>query len=163
MADKLFILRKLLSRAYAMEFKRFLVDIDYIKTQCPGCIIGDRSQLQHPLCVDYYCTDRPGEHCIDRLMFCLNDLMKKISLTNVHITFLAMASQACINPNHGGFNIEGEENVFDKDNPLDTEYAWIELVSESYEDLIRKNEIEKCMDRINFGIGKCNDIPIILE
>ena len=139
MTDKLLILRKLLSRAYATEFKRFLDDIDYIRSQCQGCVIGHGSQLQHPLCIDW------SGNCTDKLMSCLSDLVKKISLSNVHSTFLALSLQACIDPNHAGFDIEGKENVFDKDNPQDTDYAWVELVSESYEDLCRKNEIEKCI------------------
>ena len=124
--DKHRILRKLLSRAYATEFKRFLDDIDYIRSQCQGCVIGHEPMGSFS-------------------MSCLSDLAKKISLSNVHSTFLALSSQACIDPNHAGFDIDGKENVFDKDNPQDTDYAWVQLVSESYEDLCRKNEIEKCI------------------
>ena len=76
------IIKTLIAKTYVTEIKTFLIDADYIRSRCSGCILDQKDADYHKLC-----NSSQREY---KLRYCVKDLFKKINLTNVTGTFRSL-------------------------------------------------------------------------
>ena len=76
------IIKTLIAKTYVTEIKTFLIDADYIRSRCSGCILDQKDADYHKLCNSSRREYKP--------QYCVKDLFKKISLTNVMGAFRSL-------------------------------------------------------------------------
>ena len=83
--DKALTLKRILVKAYTIEFLRVSGNWEYVKSICSGCLYERSSQREHLVC----CVDSPR----DKVAYCLDDLIDKTNYVNISNTLQELAEE----------------------------------------------------------------------